>query len=417
MVAFKDLTGKRFGIITVVKVSHNHKGRWQWHCRCDCGRTSVKTATEIGRLCPTAPGCRRCSRFKNLAGERHGRLVVVEIADDRWASRRIHWLCRCDCGNTAVISALCLKKKSCTLSCGCLLADINKKRRKYHPGAREMKEYKVWCEMKQRCASHNGTEYKNYGARGITVCTEWVESFEDFLQHVGRRPSAWHSLDRIDNNGNYEPGNVRWATREVQNNNRRNCRILTCNGRTMTITQWARELGIGEGTLFLRLKRGWTTDRALQTRKVVPVRTSTIKTRRYQTSPERRCWRGIIGRCHRRHFHSYDYYGGRGIQVCRRWRKSFEAFLEDMGPRPSEAYSLDRINNDGNYSPSNCRWATRIEQASNKRNNHKLTCNGVTHTIAEWARIGNISHAAIIARLKAGWPVERAVGPRTRHVN
>jgi hypothetical protein len=113
-------------------------------------------------------------------------------------------------------------------------------------------------------------------------------------------------------------------------------------------------------------------------------------------------------RCTNPNVPNYKDYGGRGIAVCERWR-SFEAFLADMGPRPGLGYSIERINNDGDYEPGNCRWADRAQQSNNRRNNRLLTWNGETKTLAEWSRTTGLDYAALLARLNRGWSVERAL--------
>jgi hypothetical protein len=122
-------------------------------------------------------------------------------------------------------------------------------------------EYRAWSAMKLRCANPNNEQYHNYGGRGITVCDRWRQSFAAFLVDMGPRPSPRHSIDRIDNNGNYEPGNCRWATSREQNRNRRNNIVLTHDGRTMCLADWARELGVPRGTLLARYRDGQPPDR------------------------------------------------------------------------------------------------------------------------------------------------------------
>lgn len=119
--------------------------------------------------------------------------------------------------------------------------------------------------MKDRCLNPKMPQYKNYGGRGITICDRWRKSFIDFLEDVGRRPSLDHTLDRIDNNGNYEPGNVRWATPEEQQNNKRDSRLVSFNGETKTIAQWARHCGMEKSTLYRRIMSGWDVELALFT--------------------------------------------------------------------------------------------------------------------------------------------------------
>jgi hypothetical protein len=118
------------------------------------------------------------------------------------------------------------------------------------------KEYRAWIEMKRRCYNPKRQNYKVYGARGITVCDRWLHDFSAFLSDVGYAPSSLHSLDRVDPDGHYEPGNVRWATPDTQNNNRRVHRTATVQGITKTAAEWARETGLHPATIRHRLRSG-----------------------------------------------------------------------------------------------------------------------------------------------------------------
>lgn len=111
-------------------------------------------------------------------------------------------------------------------------------------------------------------------------------------------------------------------------------------------------------------------------------------------------WQAMIRHCESKTQHQYPNYGGRGIKVCTRWRDSFEAFIQDMGPRPSKQHSIERIDNNGDYTPENCRWATPKEQLNNTRVNRRLTCNGRTETLTEWAKILGITPTTLAGRLK-----------------
>ncbi len=161
---------------------------------------------------------------QDLMGRRFERLEVVGPAPSNKGGRAV-WMCRCDCGVEKPVAATSLKSGS-TTSCGCrgrerlALARIKHGataggQANWHP------LYRTWASLKLRCLYPLASGYKNYGGRGITICDSWRNDFLSFVQDVGPKPGPGYSLDRIDNDGNYEPGNVRWATRKEQTQNRR----------------------------------------------------------------------------------------------------------------------------------------------------------------------------------------------------
>lgn len=131
-----------------------------------------------------------------------------------------------------------------------------------HGLADKIPEYGVWLTMRRRCDLPTSTDYHRYGARGISVCERWKD-FGAFLADMGRRPSVDHTIERVDNLGNYEPGNVRWATRIDQANNRRSNHLLAHRGQTRTVAEWARISGLKAATLFRRIRVGWDVSRAI----------------------------------------------------------------------------------------------------------------------------------------------------------
>lgn len=165
------------------------------------------------------------SSMKNseiVVGMRFGRLVTL-LCLGRGRRNRIYWSCQCDCGSTAAVVDNNIRTGH-TRSCGCLAQEHATKFRKTHGHAKGYKhtpEYSCWDAMKRRCLNPQHPDYRNYGARGISVCPEWASSFETFLTDVGYKPHSHLTLDRIDNNGNYTPGNVRWTTRSENLRNRR----------------------------------------------------------------------------------------------------------------------------------------------------------------------------------------------------
>ena len=135
----------------------------------------------------------------------------------------------------------------------------------YSHGMSRTPEYYAWQHMKDRCFNSNYKQYLYYGGRGITVCDRWKNSFENFLADMGSRPAPKHSIDRIDNNGDYRPDNCRWATKVEQANNRRYNRLITIACVTLTIAQWTKEMGFSENLISNRLKDGWSEFDAVMT--------------------------------------------------------------------------------------------------------------------------------------------------------
>ena len=198
--------------------------------------------------------------FIDLSGQRFGRLMVLKRVENsnRGQSR---FLCKCDCGNETIVHALNLKKGS-TKSCGCYRQECGVKNNTIH-GMTGTLVYKIWRLMIARCEDSKEVSYKNYGGRGITVCKQWRYSFETWYADMGEMPTPKHTLERINNDGNYEPSNCRWATWKEQCNNRRNNHIIEFNGQCKTIAQWSDIIGIPQGTLFARIHAGWTIEKSL----------------------------------------------------------------------------------------------------------------------------------------------------------
>lgn len=205
-------------------------------------------------------------QVKDISGQRFGRLVVVGFSHTkRW---RAYWYCRCACGTVKSIRGDSLRSGR-IVSCGCYNREIRipaSVAASTTHGMSGTPEHNAWKAMKGRCDNPNNREYPYYGGRGIQVCARWRESFETFYADMGPRPSRKHSLDRIDNDGDYSPDNCRWATRIMQANNKSSNRILEFNGKRQTIAEWSRETGISEKNITGRLnRRGWSIERTLTT--------------------------------------------------------------------------------------------------------------------------------------------------------
>lgn len=190
------------------------------------------------------PGC----RTKDISGLRSFKLVAVSHSHTDHNGQSV-WDCICDCGGRAKATANSISRQQ-RKSCGC------DRRAKFPP------EYSVWKGMIQRCLVSSHKFYKNYGGRGILICERWM-SFELFFLDMGSRPHAKSQLDRIDNNGDYRPGNCRWASTHDQNRNKRTNRIIEFSGKTMCVADWAVELGLRPTLINQRLSRGWSEHRAL----------------------------------------------------------------------------------------------------------------------------------------------------------
>jgi hypothetical protein len=193
----------------------------------------------------------------NLKGKKFNRLLVLE-ENGRDIEGRVTWLCRCDCGKEITAVGYRLNAGS-PISCGCQKSEVTIKRNTKHGLANRNKRhpmYVLYMGMKQRCYYPKNKRYKNYGGRGIKVCDRWLNNFELFLEDMGERPSKKHSLDRIDNNGDYEPSNCRWATSlEQQGNNSKN-HWVEYYGEKMIIADLERKLNIKLSGAYYHLKRG-----------------------------------------------------------------------------------------------------------------------------------------------------------------
>lgn len=192
------------------------------------------------------------AKLIDLTGRRFGRLLVVSKApaSTAFANTSARWECRCDCGSAVVVFSAALRRGA-TKSCGCLDLEVKTKHGMYGTPT-----YRSWRSMIDRCANPRTPNYHLYGGRGIAVCAEW-ESFELFLRDMGERPKGT-SLDRIDSDGPYSPENCRWATANQQQRNKRNNHLLTVDGETRCIAEWAEITGIQKVTIKARIRSGWS---------------------------------------------------------------------------------------------------------------------------------------------------------------
>ena len=216
----------------------------------------------------TAYSTGREFKGEDLVGRNFGRLRV--LAFSHRVRMRVYWTCRCECGTERSFAADRIRVGK-TVSCGCFARETARRilqvRRLKEAGRKPSypRERRIRQGIIGRCHNPRSDHFPKYGGRGITVCDRWRQSFDNFLADLGPAPSPEHSLDRVDNDRGYEPGNCRWATRGEQARNKRNNRFFTHDGRTMCMEDWSKELGLSPGTLARRLKWGWSVERALTT--------------------------------------------------------------------------------------------------------------------------------------------------------
>lgn len=251
--------GDVFGRLTVIGEPVVINKSTHYRCLCSCKKEKMVSAGLLKRGKTRSCGClRRDSiRPKGLeVGKRFGRLTI--ISNDRVViNSGCYYHCICDCGNPKLAYGCSLKNGNLA-SCGCLARESSKEcwRKTFQThGQTGTRTYICWASMKRRCYNSSVKSFKYYGERGIKVCDRWLNSFENFIEDMGERPPGM-TIDRIDNNKDYEPVNCRWATSKQQQNNRRNSRFLELNGEKHTISEWAEILDLPKSTMYGRFYRG-----------------------------------------------------------------------------------------------------------------------------------------------------------------
>lgn len=188
-----------------------------------------------------------------VSGQVFGRLTAMEKIEGKWT-------CKCECGKESVLPAHRLLTGN-TKSCGCLKREVLSTMSTKHK-MKHLREYGIWSLMRDRCNNKRNKSYSWYGGIGVRVCQRW-DDFTLFLSDMGQRPTELHTLDRIDQSGNYEPSNCRWATRLEQSRNRKNTKIVEFNGEFRPLGEWVERLGLPYHAINKRLWRGWDVHRAL----------------------------------------------------------------------------------------------------------------------------------------------------------
>lgn len=261
----KDLTGMRFGRLTVIERDNNKGTKTMWKCRCDCGNVVTKCGSDLKIGDVRSCGCLRSETtskrsLNDLTGQRFGKLTIIKRATNK--GKETAWECLCDCGNVCHVSVANLR--SGTKSCGCLRHEG----RNAKHGKCNTRLYTIWSSMKERCFNKNSYAYKWYGMKGIIVCDEWrgengFENFYNWAMQNGYKQGL--SIDRIDVYGNYEPSNCRWADMITQANNKSNTLYIRYNGKSETVRYWSEKTGMRRSTIYSRHKKGWSAEEIFNT--------------------------------------------------------------------------------------------------------------------------------------------------------
>jgi len=198
---------------------------------------------------------KRGPRFKEISGQRFGRLTVVRFSHIQ--NGRTMWICACDCGSEIIRDGGNIRSGH-TTSCGCYTKERQAEGQRTH-GMSNTPEHNIWMGINSRCYCKTNSRYADWGGRGITVCDSWRHSFENFYSDMGPRPTKHHTIERINNDGPYCKKNCKWANRKEQANNRRIAKTtlkITLNGKTQSANAWSIELGISRRTITNRFKKG-----------------------------------------------------------------------------------------------------------------------------------------------------------------
>lgn len=252
-----DLTNQRFGKLVVLErdfSGQKSKKRCFWKCQCDCGNFSVVSSAHLRSGNIKSCGC---ARYHDLTGMRFGRWTVLERSN-RTTSQL--WLCKCDCGTIKKVQHTSLTNGAST-SCGCYQKEVTSKRLTTH-NMSKTRLYNIYHDIIDRCNNEKNKRYKDYGGRGIKVCVEWEQSFCNFKNwSLSNGYDENLTIDRINNDGPYSPGNCRWATKEQQVNNKRNTIYFEFLGVKKSLRQWVDFMGWNYSKYYGRYYRGYITFR------------------------------------------------------------------------------------------------------------------------------------------------------------
>lgn len=270
VVLIKNLSGMVFGRLTVV----DYFGEYKWNCICTCGEKKIVRTGDLVNGKTKSCGClkKEILSEKNtidLTGKRFGNLTVIEKSNNDKSDGAL-WKCRCDCGKEITTRSTYLLSGD-TKSCGCRKTQSLLDRNVKHGHANNERLYNIWKGMRSRCNNPNSYAYNNYGGRGVKICEEWndYEKFRIWALSSGFRENKSGlicSIDRIDTNGNYCPENCRWVDIKTQCRNRRSNRLLEVDGEVKSIVEWSEEYGVPAKYIKARIdKLNWSAEDAVKT--------------------------------------------------------------------------------------------------------------------------------------------------------
>ena len=357
-------------------------------CGAEFDRESVMIQVSSDYL--LCPECQRKIRHKNYSGLKIWRW---RIGDRDKSKDRVSYMCLCECGTerSVVISEI-LKGRS--KSCGCFGLEKVIKHGDY-----KIRLYGIWESMKYRCLKDK-PKNSRYCGRGISFCEDWNNyvNFKEWALNNGYNDSL--TLDRIETDGNYEPNNCRWIPQADQLRNMSTNVMLTYQGKTQILSQWARDLNIKSNTLVVRIQKELPEDEIFAPKKEVKYDRDSFK----KSEKLKLVWNSIMDRCYNDK-NSYNGYKEKGIVVCEDWLdfNNFKFWATSNGY--SEHLVLSRSNLSKGFSPDNCNWITKEEFSRSKLK--KVTYNGETLTYSEWAKKLGISYVGFSNRLKSGLPEDK----------
>lgn len=397
--------GKVYGRLTISDIVHPAR----FACVCACGRTKVIRADAILSGMTQSCGCWNTeSKRIDLTGRVFERIRVLRLSVQRAArGRPARWECACSCGVLFLAASSDLLRGS-VRSCGCLQREIASQIKTKHGEAKpSTKEYQTWIGIRQRCHQPEHFLYPTYGALGVRVCDRWRDpdtGFAAFLADMGRAPAPRYSIDRNRGSQVYGPGTSRWSSKSEQAQNTKSNRYVEYAGESHPAAYWARKHNINYSTFVARLRLGWSVDKALFT-SARPFEEVDAEKRRLKLT--RQAFDRMWQRCTNKRNPSFQNYGAVGISVCPRWC-DFTVFVADVGlMQPGQ--SPERVNPFDGYHPQNFVWLEQSKQGRNKRNTHWIDVDGARLTLTEAAVRFGLNRTTLSRRLGMGWSVDRAL--------